>query len=265
MGKIQVLVTTMGQRDLSKHTSMNLQTDVLFANQSDAYDYQNVTINGTKVELLTTATRGVSRNRNLAIIYSSVDAQYIMFADDDQILVDGYEKIVLDVFDRHPGAEAIKFCVDAVHARNLGKSYSGKFKKAHILSVTSCGVQGLVIKRDVLLKHNLHFNEYFGPGTPYYCGEDSIFLQDILKKGIRLYLSPIVISTIYETGSTWYEGYTEKYFCVNGMILAAIYPQIAYLLAIRSAFRFSRRADCQMKFKDIFKCYCKGIGDYLRR
>ena len=182
-----------------------------------------------------------------------------MFADDDQIMVDNYEKIVLDIFAKYPKVEAIKFCVEAVHARNLGRSYTGRFTKAHILSVTSCGIQGLVIKRDVLLKHNLHFNEYFGPGTPSYCGEDSIFLQDVLKKGVRLYLSPIVISTIYETGSTWYEGYTEKYFKVSGMILSAIFPVLAYPLAIRSAYRFSRRKDCTMKFTNILKCYCQGI------
>lgn len=264
MGKIQILVTTMHEKDLSKYHSMNLQTDALFANQADVNECRNATINDRQVQLLTTATCGTSRNRNLAIIYSSHDAQYIMFADDDQILVDDYEKIILESFAKYPEAEAIKFCIDAVHARNLGKSYSGKFKKAHILSVTSCGIQGLVIKRDVLLKHNLHFNEFFGPGTPCYCGEDSIFLQDMLKKGVRLYLSPVVISTIHETGSTWYEGYTEKYFRVSGMILAATYPQIAYLLALRSAFRFSRRADCHMKFADIFKCYCKGISEYLK-
>lgn len=264
MGKLQVLVTTMHAKDLSKYTSMNLQTDALFANQADVNAHQFATIREHHAQLLTTTTRGTSRNRNLAIIHSSPDAEYILFADDDQIFVDDYEKIVLETFAKHPKAEAIKFCIEAVRARNLGKSYTGKFKKAHILSVTSCGIQGLVIKRDVLLKHNLHFNEYFGPGTSCYCGEDSIFLQDLLKKRVRLYLSPVVISMIYENGSTWYEGYTPKYFRVSGMILAAIFPVLAYPLAVRSAFRFSRRTNCSLKFVDILKCYCRGIGEYIK-
>lgn len=264
MEKLQVLVTTMREKDLSKYHSMNLQTDALIANQSDTNEFQSAMIDGHHVQLLTTSTRGTSRNRNLAIIHSSPEAEYLMFADDDQIMVDDYEKIVLDIFAKHPRAEAIKFCIEAVQARNMGRSYTGKFKKAHILSVTSCGIQGLVIKRDILLKHNLHFNEYFGPGTPCYCGEDSIFLQDLLKKGVRLYLSPIVVSTIYETGSTWYEGYTEKYFKVSGMILSAIFPVLAYPLAIRSAYRFSRRKDCAMKFSEILNYYWKGIREYRK-
>lgn len=264
MGKIQILVTTMHQKDLSKYTSMNLQTDAIFANQADINEYKSDMLGGHKVEIVTTTTRGTSRNRNLAIIHSSREAEYIMFADDDQIMVDDYENIVLDIFAKHPQAEAIKFCIEAVHARNPGRSYTGQFKKAHILSVTSCGIQGLVIKRDILLKHNLHFNEYFGPGTPCYCGEDSIFLQDLLKTGVRLYLSPVVVSTIYETGSTWYEGYTEKYFKVSGMILSAIFPVLAYPLAIRSAYRFSMRKGCTMKFSDILHCYWKGIREYRK-
>ena len=265
MGKLQVLVTTMYETDLSKYDSMNLQTDALIANQADLYDYQFLKKGLSHAELLTTKTRGTSRNRNLAIIHSSTEAEYIMFADDDQVMVDGYEAVVMDAFARNKKAEAIKFCIEAVQARNLGKSYTGKYKRAGIRSVTSSGVQGLVIRRDVLLKYNLHFNEFFGPGTPLYCGEDSIFLQDLLKKGVKLYLSPEVISKIYEQGSTWYEGYTEKYFMVNGMILSATYPLLAYLLAVRSAYRFSKRKDCDMKFRNILRCYSNGIREYLTR
>ena len=263
MGKLQVLVTTMNEQDLSKFNLMNIQTDALFANQADGVNYQKETQKDFCAEMLTTKTKGTSRNRNLEIIHSSAEAEYIMFADDDQIMVDGYEKMVLDAFSEYPKAEAIKFAIEAVRARRTGKSYTGNFKRANVLSVTGCGVQGLAIKRDVLLKKNIRFNEYFGPGTPYYCGEDTIFLQDLLKKGVKMYLSPVVISQIYENGSTWYEGYTEKYFTVNGMILSAIFPYLAYPLAVRSAYRFAKREDCSMKFLDIFKCYCRGIRKYF--
>ena len=35
MGRLEVLVTTMFEKDESKYESMNLQTDAIIANQSD--------------------------------------------------------------------------------------------------------------------------------------------------------------------------------------------------------------------------------------
>jgi hypothetical protein len=39
MASIEVLVATMSQKDLSKYNEMNIQTDAVFANQDDRYDY----------------------------------------------------------------------------------------------------------------------------------------------------------------------------------------------------------------------------------
>lgn len=261
---IAVLVTTMHQKDFSKYFEMNLQTDAVIANQAEENGYMQQHINGHTVKLITTNTRGTSRNRNIALCHSTAD--YVLFSDDDLVFVEGYEQLVREEFAKHPEADAIKFNLYNIsQTRKISMKPIETFSKATRRNMGASGVCGLAVKREVLIRHNLFFREDFGPGTSDYCGEDTIFLQCLVNANIGFYRSPVVIAGIDQTESSWFEGCNEKYFTVNGKILAAIYPQIAYLLAIRSAFRFSRRADCQMKFKDIFKCYCKGIGDYLRR
>lgn len=257
---IEVLVTTMHQSNFSKYSEMNLQTDAIIANQTDFNAYMEEKINNHTVKFISTNSRGLSRNRNIALEFSTAD--YILFADDDMRLVDDYETIVEQEFAKHPEAEAIKFTVNSnKNGRRLSWNGSKSFEKATRRSVTSAGVPALVIKKAALIRCNLHFHENFGTGTENYCGEDTIFLQEMLNKGVRFYLSPTVISEITQGQSSWFNGYNEKYFITSGKVISEIYPKLSYLIVIRSAYKFSKRKNCEMKFKNILKCYYKGIKE----
>lgn len=264
MKKIQILITTMHETDLSKFQTMNVRSDALIANQANSFGYIREIIDGHVVQMVTTATRGLSRNRNIAMACMDKDADFIMFADDDLIFRDDYVQTVCDVFQAHPEAEAIKFNIDVSpnSTRKLGMKPIRQFKKAGRRDVTAAAVFGMAVRREVLLKYNLHFNEYFGAGTENYSGEDTIFLQDMLKCGVKLYLSPEAVATIDQSESTWFDGYTEKYFEVKGMVLAAIYPRLSPLLAVRSAYRFAWKKKSQMSFSQMLRCYLKGISRY---
>jgi len=107
--KVEVLITTMHQHNSDLYRKMNLQTDAVIANQADVSGYKETVINNHRVRLITTDSRGVSRNRNIAIAHSSQDADVLLFSDDDLIFNDGYEEQITDEFLKHPEAEAIKF------------------------------------------------------------------------------------------------------------------------------------------------------------
>ena len=264
MYKLEVLCVTMHQKDFSKYFSMNLQTDAVIANQADDNSYEQQQINGHTVKLITTNTRGTSRNRNIALCHST--AKYVLFSDDDLVFVDGYEQLIESEFANHPEANAIKFNLYNIsQSRKITMKQIETFGPATRRNMGASGVWGLVVKRDVLIRENLFFQEDFGPGTSNYCGEDTIFLQRLINAKVGFYRSPVVIAGIDQTNSSWFEGHNEKYFTVTGKIFAATYPHIAYLLAIRSAFRFSRREGCSMNFSEIIKCYRKGIAEYLKR
>lgn len=264
--KFQILVTTMRQSDFSKVAQMNIQSDVLIANQADCCDYAKREFDGFVAEMITTPTRGLSKNRNIALAYADKDAEYVLFADDDLVFVDGYEKLIEDEFKNHPEAQAIKFNLNNLSkTRKISMKRIERFQKATRRNVTSSGVCALAARKDVLIKYNFHFNEYFGAGTENYCGEDTIFLQGLVNRKIGFYLSPVAIAGIDQTESCWFEGHTEKYFLTTGKIFAAIYPRLAKLLAIRSAYKFAKRKNCDLKFAQILRCYWRGIDEYLKR
>lgn len=260
MSRIEVLATTMYQSDFSKYSQMNLQTDAVLANQTDRNGYSETVINGCSVKLVSTDSRGLSRNRNIAMAHANQKAEYILFSDDDLVFVDGYEQLVLDEFEKHPEAEAIKFNIhDLSQTRKISMRRIEQFEKATRRNMSSSGVWGLVIKRDTLRKNNLHFHENFGTGADNYCGEDTIFLMEMLGKKVQMYRSPVDIAGIDQTESSWFQGHNERYFTSAGMVLGAIYPVLSYLLVIRSAWKAYRRKDSGMSYMKILSCYYRGI------
>lgn len=245
---------------------MNLQTDAIIANQGDRNDYFEEIINKNVVQFISTKTRGVSRNRNIALSYASQTADLILFSDDDLIFENNYEKLIIEEFEKHPYAEAIKFNLHNLSTtRTISMKYIETFEKCTRRNMSSSGVGGLVIKTEVLKRIGLRFHENFGPGTENYCGEDTIFLQTLINKKIKFYRSPIDIAGIDQTNSTWFKGFDEKYFTVSGKVFATIYPKLAILLAIRSAYKFSKSKRCDLKFWTIFRCYRKGIKEIRRK
>ena len=260
MSKVQVLVTTMHQTDISKYTQMNLQTDAVIANQADRNEILCQKSGGSSVQLVTTSTRGTSRNRNIALAHSNHKVAYILFSDADLIFADGYEQLILAEFERHPEAEAIKFNIhDLSTARKISMRRIQKFERATKRNMASSGVCGLVIRADVLKKYNFRFREDFGPGTDNYCGEDTIFLMNVLKSKVRLYRSPVDIAGIDQTESVWFQGHDERFFSNAGVVIGTIYPVLSYLIVVRSAYKAYKRNDSGMGFEEILKCYYKGI------
>ena len=233
--KLEVLVTTMHQKDISKYFDMNLQTDAVIANQSDFEVFEVYDINNSKAKFVTTSTSGLSKNRNIAI------------------------SKIIEEFKNHPKADAIKFNINCISKRKIAMESIKEFHKPSRKEVTSWGVVGLVIKTDVLKEKSLKFNERFGAGVENFCGEDSIFLQEIFKKKVNLYASPKFIAEIDQTDSTWFEGHNEKFFTVGGMVLNEIYPLLSYVLVIRSAYKAAKRKTSDLSFWQILKCYYKGI------
>ena len=259
MSRVTVLVTTMHQTDLEIYNRMHLQTDAVIGNQASDNWERTEGINGHVVKMVTTDKRGTSLNRNTAMAYADVSAEYVLFSDDDLCFYDGYEQAVLDAFGEMPDADAIKFNVRCVSERKLGMSAINTVHRATRREMAGWGVCVLAVKAALLRDSGVRFNERFGPGTPNYCGEDSIFLQELFKKGWKIYAHPAVIADIDQTESTWFEGYTEKYFTVAGMTLSEMYPLLCYPLAVRSAYRFSKRDACSLPFGKILKCYFRGI------
>lgn len=261
--KIEVLVTTMHQTDISKYGEMNLQTDAIIANQADFCAFEKAKINGNNVRFVTTDTIGVSLNRNIALTYATGDV--VIFADDDQVFVDGYEQLVKDAFTRNPEADAIKFyCESTNNKRPLAYKGVKEVTKATKRNLMSAGVPGLAVRTEFLLKNNIWFDNRMGPGREISCGEDSVFLNELLKHKAKIYLSPILLSYVNQGESSWFRGYDEQFWITVGYVYDCIYGCLSPLAIIRRIFR-ADKTKCIFSKRKIFSLMLKGKRKHLKQ
>lgn len=259
---IQVLVTTMSSKPVTKIEEMNLNdVDVIIANQQDKCAYEEIRNGEHTAKIVTTNTRGVSINRNLALMYAT--AEIIVFADDDMVFIDGFQDIIFKEFSEHPKSDAIKFYCESLNSeRQLSYKRPHKFQRAQMNKIMSAGVVGLAVKRRVLNKHDLRFPESLGPGTDFMVGEDSIFIKTLLRAKIHVCLSPKLICYVKQESSSWFSAYNDSYFFSIGYAYARIYGRISYLAALRRAYVLHRGKENNMSYGEIFSRICKGIKFY---
>ena len=68
------------------------------------------------------------------------------------------------------------------------------------------------MRSDALIISGVRFSTLFGGGAKYSNGEDSLFIKELMDKGIQVYTSPEVIGRETESESTWFSGYHDKFF-----------------------------------------------------
>jgi methanogenic corrinoid protein MtbC1 len=68
MKKMQVLVATMHQNDVSLAEKMNIRSSAVIANQADREEIVSCETEFGNIKMITTTTRGVGLNRNIALM-----------------------------------------------------------------------------------------------------------------------------------------------------------------------------------------------------
>ena len=259
MSKLEVLIATMHQTDFSLLEKMNIQSDVVIANQGSENKYEECEYHGYRVKMITTTTRGVGLNRNIALLYSSADI--LLFADDDVTYNDGYAEEIVKAFEEKPKAQAIIFGL--AYSKN-GEIYSVaklKNKRVRIYNSLKHGAARMAIRRETYLKKHLLFSQLFGGGCMYSCGEDSLFILDMIKQECKVYTNGYVLGKTAKDTSSWFQGYNEKFFYDKGAWLAAAFPNTKNILKWYFVFRFRKMTDLSLKnIKRLINAGIKGFG-----
>ena len=264
MKKIQVLCVTMHQKDFSKIKEMNINTDAILANQSDCDFCWEMKTQDSSVKLVTKKERGVGKNRNTAIDNMYDDCEICLIADDDMRYVDNYAKIVDKAFCELPDADAIIFNVETI-GKDMGRRTNDKVSKVRFYNCLNYGAVRIAIKSDMLKKHNLCFSEEFGGGAPYSAGEDTLFITDMLKKGMKVYTYPETIAQVRQEESTWFSGYNEKYLYDKGALFCALSKTYAKLLCLQGLLRHPRiYKENSIGFIKAYSYMKKGIKGYKK-
>ena len=266
--RFEILCVTMHQKDFSKIKEMNIHSNVVFANQAGTTAYDELEFEQKRARMITTATRGVGINRNLALTYA--DADICLFADDDVQYVDNLEEIVLHEFDAHPDADVFIFHLDTDDEKRKQVKYSKTRKHGRFERMPWGGVR-IAFRLPSVKKANVWFTTLFGGGCVFPSGEDSMWLLEAKRKGLNFYVSKETIGTVSFAESTWYTGYDEKFYFSKGAFYAAVHPKSIYLWLLYFAFR--TRGSGNLSFSEKMrwmkigrKCYTNMVsfGEYKK-
>lgn len=257
MSRVQVLVACMGQKDDGLYQTMNLQTDAVLANQCDVYEYREYREpDGNLVQLVSTGDRGVGKNRNKALYFSG--GEYLLCADQDMIYVDGYADIIENAFKKCNRADIIVFRLDYLNRFTPPRKEPKKFCRVHIWNCMRYGTARVAMRKDAIDKACLSFSTLYGGGAKFSSGEDSLFIREALRKGLRIYTCPTTIAQVKQEESSWFKGYNDKFFIDKGILLANAFPRLKNLLIYHFAYGL-RNVSKDYSFKKICRLMRQGI------
>lgn len=228
MERLQVLCATVGQTDFSLAEAMNLQTDAVIANQNGQTRTEERSIDGRRLRMVSTSTRGTGINRSLALLHAWGDL--CLLADDDVRYLDGYEAAIVNAFARYPDADVLLFNLYGDEGFVIPRAIRVRW-----YNFMRYPAYRIAFRRRPVLARGIRFHPLFGGSALYQAGEDTLFLRDCLQKGLRVYALPAYIAELkHERPSTWFTGYNEKFLYDRGALCAALSgPFFARLLCLR--------------------------------
>jgi len=250
--KLEVLLSLMNlnKKDLSK---MNITSDTIVINQCKKEGYEEY----KNFKIYSYDEVGAANSRNRALDNSSADI--LLFGDDDVIYEDNFEEIIIKEFSNNPKADVLVF---NIHSPNRLAKENKKNKRIHFYNYMRYTTTRIAVRRKSIIDNNIRFNTLFGPGSKYSHGDDTIFLKDCLKKGLKIYANTNYLGTVYQNNSTWFKGYNKKFFYDKGVIFTELSRTFKYFLFIQFLIRHKESLN-KISFINAFKCMCEGSNDYL--
>lgn len=261
MKSLQVLVSTMWQTDYSIMERMNIDSEAIIVNQCDRLDKVIFEYHGHRVIWFSFPECGVGKSRNNALIRA--ESEICLFADDDVVYHNNYKNRVLEEFERFPDADLIVFNVCSKNPERPEYTIR-KSHRVHFYNCLRYGTFRIAIRLDSIRKTRLFFSQLFGGGCKYGSGEDSLFLMDCIKRGLRVYASPVEIGMVRHTSSTWFSGHTEQFFFDKGALFCCLSNRFSRLLCLQFCLRHKSMLE-ELGFFKAYQCMLRGINDYKKR
>ena len=247
--------------DIRDIASMGANGNIIVANQSDNRDYESYRSAEQTIEILNTRTRGVGINRNIALLLCN--SEFALFADDDMRYFPETETIVNEAFEAVPDADILVFNLQYTGGSKENKRrFNTEIKRLRFYNILNYGAPRVAIRLQSQRHANLWFNTEFGGGTKYGAGEDVLFLVGALRNNLKIYSYPKVIGINDLSESSWFEGYTEKFFYDKGALFRAAFKKTWLLMAVQFIVRHNETLDLLTR-RQAFKMMLHGGKGYL--
>ena len=256
--KVQVLISTMHQTDHSLLDKMNIQSDAIVVNQCNRNGIEEFEYKGHQILWMSLKERGVGLSRNTALMRATADI--ILFADDDVVYDDGYEKTIVDCFEKYATTDMLIFRVESTNKDRPTKKESRDHKLTWFNSMRY-GAFRIAIRTAAIRKANVFYSLLFGGGAKYQAGEDTLFIQQCLRRGLKAVSVQEVLGVVEQQESTWFKGCNEKYFYDKGVLLSACFGKWARPLLLLLLIKNKNETN-EVGFAKAVKCSFSGVRDY---
>lgn len=254
---LQLLVAAVKQTPLELAEKMNIDSDAIIVSQGNVHDHQILSYKGHEIEYFAMEKKGVGLNRNTALMHAK--AGICLFSDEDIVYEDGYAQKVLEAFEAYPQADMLLFNVNAMAGRET--YHNDCFGRVRWYNCGRYPTYSFAAKTEKLHKNNLTFSLLFGGGARYSNGEDSLFLRDCMRAGLKIYKVPVNLGHETERESTWFRGYNEKFFYDRGVLYRHLYGPLAKPLAFRFLLAHGKQMCGEIPRKEAYEIMKKGISE----
>ena len=256
--RLQMLISGMNLDTTHVAENMKLEADAIVINQTDSFGFEEYQYKEHRIKIYCMNEKGVGLSRNNALLRA--DGDIVLFSDEDIVYNEGYAKAVLDAFEANPDIDMIFFNFDVAEDR---QTYHIE-KKGRIRSY-NCGrypTYSLAVRREVLHKKGITFSLLFGGGAKYSNGEDSLFIKQCIKSGMKALALPVTLGREVPRPSTWFNGYTDKFFYDRGVLYKALYKGLAKPLALRFLIAHRDIMLTDRKLMDAYKLMTQGMKEF---
>ncbi len=254
---IQILVSAVKKDGRQLAEKMNLQADSILVIQGEENRYEQFRKDQWDMRVYYLNERGVGLSRNTAWMRS--EGEISLFSDEDIVYDDGAMELIKQEFAKYPQADMLFFNVQVTQERATYHTES-----FHPVKWYNCGrypAYSIAVRTEKLRQANVCFPLLFGGGARYSNGEDSLFIHDCLKKGMKAFAVPVCIGKEVPRPSTWFHGYNEKFFYDRGVLYHFLYKKAAFLMEARFLYK-NRNVMCQeIPFDKAWKLIRKGSKD----
>lgn len=214
--------------------AINVHELGIVANQISSRDASRK--DNKRTAIVSTKTRGVGINRNIALLHAS--EKIVLFGDDDMRYSNDFEEVILKAFEAIPSADMVIFNLKYKNSPvENNRRVIKKIGRVRIWNALNYGAPRMAMRLSSQKRANIWFNTLFGGGSMYGAGEDCLFLLDALRNGLKVYTYPAYIAETDLSGSSWFRGYTEKFFFDKGALFKAAFPKLSIFMILQFSFR----------------------------
>lgn len=256
---VEVLISTLNNFDIKNLlVKMNIKMDALIINQCDEEGSYEFLFNYNKIRVILSKERGLSKSRNLAIKNSR--GKICVIADDDVIYDNDAREKIIRAYNNINDADIIAFDVPSIDISRPTRSLKqGRVNFWYSMRISSFQI---TFKRESIIEKGILFNEIFGSGSLYPCGEENIFLAQALKKGLKIYYIKDKIAVVNHSESQWFDGYyNEKILKAKGACFYAMNPLLSNFLILQFSVR-KKNLFRHIGLLEAIKYMRKGLNEY---